>query len=68
MLTKNTKIRFSLSIGQGNAVEETFIVKDLLPDFDSLSQSDRKERIQEEFEDWQNEKIDGCWEIVTKTQ
>lgn len=59
-----TTVKFSLNIGVGNDVDDTFTVEEIVPDWKGLKQGAIKEKIQYEFEEWKNERIDGAWEVV----
>lgn len=59
-----TRIKFSLNIGVGNDVDDIFTVEELVPDWKGLKQAALKEKIQNEFEEWKNERIDGAWEAI----
>lgn len=63
-MNEKTRVKFSLSIGVGNAVEEIFTVEELVPDWKGLKQAALKEKIQAEFEEWKNERIDGAWAAI----
>ena len=60
----NTKIKFSLNIGVGNDVVDTFLVKEIVPNWKLITKADLREAIQAEFEEWKNERIDGAWKAI----
>jgi len=62
-LSDDTIIKFSLNIGiQGEQTDENELAG-LVPEWQTMTELEIEEALDEEYRDWKNGLIDGCWRV-----